>query len=108
MSGSLIPVGSVVLQSPVPTGESDQDLAFIQQAFLSNLAELEEANLASARATDPAVREFASWMISDHTAAIGALAFIAQQLGVSLPTTLTTQQQAELNSLTSVPAQSFD
>ncbi len=85
-----------------------QDVAFLQQASLSNSLEIIEATLAQTKATNPATQQFANWMIVDHGGAGPTLALLAQSLGVTLPTSFTASQTTEFNSLSSLSGPAFD
>jgi putative membrane protein len=78
---------------------STQDQSFVQMAASMNQLEIEEGNLAIKQG-DTASAEFGRWMVSDHTVAENALAAIGQRDGFSVPTSLTSSQQQELNNLT--------
>lgn len=56
-----------------------QDLAFVQQATASGLAEVSEGQIAIAKSLNPAVRDFGQQMVTDHTAAVNQLSEIAAQ-----------------------------
>ena len=56
-----------------------QDLAFVQQATASGLAEVSEGQTATAKSSVPAVRDFGQRMVTDHTAANNQLSAIAAQ-----------------------------
>ena len=56
-----------------------QDLAFVQQATASGLAEVSEGQIAIAKSLNPAVRNFGQRMVTDHTAANNQLSAIAAQ-----------------------------
>ena len=58
---------------------NSQDLAFVQQATASGLAEVMEGQLAIAKSSSPAVRNFGQQMVTDHTAANDQLRAIASQ-----------------------------
>jgi putative membrane protein len=58
------------------------DRSFVRKAAEANLAEIQTAQVVEQKANDPAVKDFASRMISDHTQANQKLAAIA---GIALP-----------------------
>lgn len=91
-----------------PTKLNAQDLSFLQSAQFSNLSEITEANIALANTSGVASREFADWMIGDHTAQSAQLTTIAKQLGVTLPTTLDPVDQAEASQLKTLTGTAFD
>ena len=56
-----------------------QDLAFVQLATASGLAEFTEGQIAISKSLNPAVRDFGQQMVTDHTAAGNQLSAIAAQ-----------------------------
>ncbi len=97
-----------VLPTANPSNVNAQDLAFLQAAEMSNLTEVAEGKLALQNSTNIETREFARWMIGDHTAQLATLATVAQQLGVTLPTAPDAEQQAEINQLATLKGSAFD
>lgn len=61
------------------------DRKFIEKAAGDGIAEVQEAQLASSKATDPQVKSFASKLLEDHTAANDELVRLANSKGVELP-----------------------
>jgi putative membrane protein len=61
------------------------DRSFINSAEEGNLAEIESAKIAEQKATDPAVKDFARRMVTDHTQASQELKALAKSTGVTLP-----------------------
>ena len=61
------------------------DRRFIEDAANSGMFEVQVAQLAAAKATDPNVRSFASMLVDHHTAANNELVQIANARGVELP-----------------------
>jgi putative membrane protein len=64
---------------------SSVDRSFIRSAEEGNLAEIASAKIAEHKATDPAVKDFADRMVTDHTQASQELKALAKSTGVSLP-----------------------
>lgn len=61
------------------------DRKFMEKAAGGGMAEVQDAQLASTKATDPAVKSFASKLLEDHTAANDELVRLANSKGVELP-----------------------
>lgn len=61
------------------------DRKFIQNAAESGMFEVQIAQLAATKATDPQVKSFASMLVDHHTAANNELVKIANAKGVELP-----------------------
>lgn len=73
----------------VPTRKNDKiargDRKFIEEAAGSGMFEVQVAQLAASKATDPNVKSFASMLVDHHTAANNELVKIANARGVELP-----------------------
>ena len=87
---------------------SAQDINFVARAAQSGLLEVEEGQLAQTQAADPAVRAFGGRMVAEHTAQNAALSSIAAQKGISVPASLSPQQQSEIFQLQSQNGSAFD
>ena len=61
-----------VVPAPDAASLNAQDQTFLQQAQLSNLTEIAEANAALKNTSSITSREFARWMIGDHGGMTGA------------------------------------
>lgn len=61
------------------------DRKFIEEAANGGMFEVQVAQLAATKATDPQVKSFASMLVDDHTAANNELVKIANAKGVELP-----------------------
>ncbi|MDB5898917.1 MAG: hypothetical protein JWP22_3047 [Ramlibacter sp.] len=72
-----------------PTGKSEKvargDRKFIEAAAGSGMFEVQVSQLAASKATDPAVKSFASMLVDHHTAANNELVKLANAKGVELP-----------------------
>jgi putative membrane protein len=97
-----------VVPAPDAMVLNTQDQTFLQQAQQSNLTEIAEADAALKNTSNITSREFARWMIGDHGGQAQQLTAIAQQLGVTLPTSLDTSHQAEVAQLSSLTGPAFD
>ncbi len=64
---------------------SSTDRTFINSAEQGNLAEIQDAKMIEQKATDPAIKDFASRMVTDHTQASQELKALAKSTGVTLP-----------------------
>jgi putative membrane protein len=106
---SVLPASSsLVADQTGPSTLSAQDAAFLQQAQLSGLTEIDAGRVAIRNSSDPAVEEFGRWMLTDHAALGNTLTALAQRLGITLPTALDPQHQSELNDLASRTGRNFD
>lgn len=73
----------------LPTAKDDKiargDRKFIEEAAHSGMFEVQVAQLAAAKATDPLVKSYASMLVDHHTAANNELVQIANARKVELP-----------------------
>ena len=76
-----------------------QDLAFVQQATASGLAEVSEGQIAVAKSFNPAVRNFGQQMVTDHTAANNQLSAIAAQEHIPQSPVLSGPEQQDIVTL---------
>ena len=88
--------------------QQNPDHDFFTQAAESGMAEVELGKLAEKRASDPAVKQFASEMVKDHSAANDKLEKLAAQKSVPLPKELSTAQKATRKTLEMQSAADFD
>jgi putative membrane protein len=78
---------------------SSADRNFVSGAEEANLAEIETAKMLEQKATDPAVKDFASRMVTDHTQASQRLATLAKDTGVTLPTQPSATERSQKSEL---------
>jgi putative membrane protein len=78
---------------------NSQDLAFVQKATASGLAEVAEGQVATTKSLNPAVRNFGQRMVTDHTAANNQLSAIAAQEHIPQSPVLTGSEQQEIVAL---------
>ena len=76
-----------------------QDLAFVQQATASGLAEVSKGQVAIAKSLNPAVRNFGQQMVTERTAANNQLSAIAAQEHIPQSPMLTGAQQQDIVTL---------
>jgi putative membrane protein len=91
LTAALVATGSLFAQQKHETAMSghnmeNSDQRFITSAAEANLAEIDMAKLVGQKSTDPAVKDFANRMVTDHTQASQRLATVAETNGVKLPT----------------------
>jgi putative membrane protein len=84
------------------------DQVFVTKALQGSMAEIELADMAIAKSTNPRVKEFAEQMKKDHTATQAHLAQAASREGVQQPTGLTPMQQATKDELSALQGAAFD
>ena len=97
--------------SPTPSGQSNlsaTDKKFMTEAAQGGLAEVQLGQLASQRATSDAVKQFGQRMVQDHTQANTQLKQLASQKGVTLPTTIGSENQKVKQQLSKLSKTRFD
>jgi len=90
------------------TKRANFDQNFVKQAAQGNMAEIQMAQLAEQKATDPKVKELAKTIAQDHKQAQEKLEQIAQTQNVSIPTQLPEKVRNEHQKLSSMSGQQFD
>jgi putative membrane protein len=87
-------------------GSSDQ--AFVQEAGVGGLAEVEMGRLAVQKAKDDRVRQFGQKMIDDHSKANDQLKQAASQEGLSVPSAVDEKHKATMARLEKLSGAQFD
>ena len=87
---------------------SQQDRTWMVDFARGNRFEIYSGGLAARKGVRPDTRAVGRRLVSDHTTALAALKQVAVQLRVSLPTTLSADQQRELRKLGSLHGIAFD
>ncbi len=84
------------------------DRRFVEKAAESGMAEVQAAQLAQQKSTDPKIKDFAQRMITDHTQANQKLMALAQTKAVTPPTEISSKHQTEMTKLQGLDGQKFD
>ena len=84
------------------------DLSFMMDAATGGMAEVELGRLATERAVDKDVKQFAQRMITDHTGAGAGLKQLAAQKKVTPPAELTPKQKETMEKLAKLNGADFD
>ena len=84
------------------------DRKFIQAAAGSGMFEVQVAQLASTKATDPAVKSFASMLVDHHTTANNELTQLANKKGVELSAAPPRAMRRDIEQLGKKSGQEFD
>jgi len=87
---------------------SSSDRKFIMKAAEGGMAEVELGQLATQRASDPQVKQFAQRMVTDHTKANDQLKQIAAGKNVQLPTDMPSSAKRERDRLSKLSGAQFD
>ena len=87
---------------------SAQDRSFMTTAAQGGMAEVQTAQLAVSKSTNPKIKTFAQKMIADHGKANKQLMTIAQAKNVTLPTSIGPSNTMQKDSLTKLTGTTFD
>jgi putative membrane protein len=87
---------------------SSADAAFVREAAMSSMAEVEHGRAAVANASHDEVKKFGQRMIDDHSKAVEALKGIASQDNVTLPAELDLKHRAMQQKLEKMKGEQFD
>jgi putative membrane protein len=85
-----------------------KDPEFVKKAAQSGLAEVELGQLATQKATNPEVKQFAQRMVDDHTKANEQLKQVAQQEQIKVPDTVDAKDKAKKDKLEKLSGAKFD
>jgi putative membrane protein len=79
--------------------QNSADQTFINTAAEANLAEIDIAKMVGQKSTDPAVKDFANRMVTDHTQASQKLTSVAEMNGVKVPTEASATERNQMSEL---------
>ena len=84
------------------------DKAFVKEAAIGGMAEVELGTLAKEKASSPDVKQFGDRMVTDHSKANDELKQWAQQKNVTLPTEVDAKSKATHDRLAKLSGDAFD
>jgi putative membrane protein len=87
---------------------SSGDRKFVEKAAVDGMAEVELGKLASSKATDPQVKQFAQRMVTDHSKANDELKSVAGGKGIQLPSAPDKKHQKDMDEMSKKDAKKFD
>jgi putative membrane protein len=102
---SVVIVGALAVPA---LAQSADDAKFVKTAAASGMAEVQLAQLAEQKSTNPAVKAFAQTMVRDHTAANEALKKIADTKKIQVPTQLSDEDKQVFEKLSTLSGADFD
>jgi putative membrane protein len=105
---SLSGVGAAGAADATSGGVSDRDAAFLRQAAVIGMFEIDSSAAASPKADDAQIQAFAQRMITEHSAQAADLQALAGSLGVSLPARLPGDEAAKLAGLSPLSGGDLD
>ena len=85
-----------------------EDSAFVLEAAIGGLKEVESGKIAQQNAASDRVKNFGAMMVTDHTKANEELKSYASSKGMTLPATLPADVQKELEGMRNMKGRSFD
>ncbi|WP_166664859.1 DUF4142 domain-containing protein [Pedobacter metabolipauper] len=86
----------------------DDGAAFIKEAGLGGMMEVELGKLAQSKASSSKVKEFAAKMVTDHTRANNELKAIAEKQAILVPTEYPADQKAHITAMKTLKGAEFD
>jgi putative membrane protein len=95
-------------ETTAATTLSTEDQDFMTKAAQGGMTEVTLGQLAQQKASNPAVKDFGSRMVTDHGKANDALQQVAQQKNFTLPTQPNADQQKVIDDLTAKSGKAFD
>ena len=94
--------------APAGSTQPAGDNAFLIEAARGGLAEVELGKIASTKAANAEVKQFAEMMVKDHSSANAELKDIASKKGVTLPAQMDPAHQAKIEELRGKVGAEFD
>jgi putative membrane protein len=94
--------------APVKGAPVASDQEFANKAATGGMLEVKLGELAAAKGSNPAVREFGQRMVKDHSKANDELKSLATQASVALPTALSRSEQTTYDRLSKLSGADFD
>jgi putative membrane protein len=94
--------------SRAASGLAAADQAFVKEAAIGGMAEVDLGQLAASKASNPEVKQFGQRMVDDHGKANEELKSWASQKSVNLPTELDAKHKAEHAKLEKLSGEAFD
>ncbi|HZY36597.1 MAG TPA: DUF4142 domain-containing protein [Mucilaginibacter sp.] len=104
--GSAVNISSCHKDQPVVYSLTNQD--FVTDAASSFNFQVQAGNMAKSRGVNDSVKTYGSAMVKDDTSAYAALKTLAKSKGLTISATLQTNDQTNLNSLSSQTGAAFD
>ena len=106
MKSNWISLGMIMVASVAAADSPDS--SFLKNAAEGGMSEVELGQLASEKATNPAVKKFGAMMVKDHSAANEKLKALAASKQVSLPDSPSLMQKATKKKLELISSDTFD
>lgn len=101
-------VGAAVGQVSASTMGANSTEAFVANAAMSDMYEIEAGKMAQAKAQSADVKAFGKMMVADHTAMSNEMKPLAQAAGQTLPAELDQRRKGMLDNLKAATGADFD
>lgn len=88
--------------------KSEKDAEFVAEAAAINMEEIELGELAQEKGTSQHVKDLGKMMVDEHTKALNDLKALAEQKGITIPSSLTEDGQDAYNDLNEETGKDFD
>lgn len=99
---------SAVAQNSMGNGMQQQDSMFAKDAASGGMAEVKLGKLAEQKGTNDSVKQFGKRMVTDHTSADNKLKGVASKDGMTVPSGINQDDQAEYDRLSKLSGREFD
>jgi len=100
--------GATILSVPRASAQTDDDKKFLATAAQADHNEIALSEVAQQKATNPAVKAFASKMVKEHKAMTASMKPFAEKWGLNPPVALDSDHQKELDKLNGLSGNDFD
>lgn len=87
---------------------SKDDSAFVMEAAMGGLMEVEAGTIAQQNASSQRIKDFGSMMVADHSKANDELKNLASSHGINIPTSLPADMQKHLDAMKAMKGAAFD
>lgn len=101
-------LGAVLSLSAVAHAADDNDKKFLSMAAQSDQNEIAMSQVASEKATDPAVKAFAKKMVTEHKAMSASMKPFADEWGLTAPSGPDDDHQKAIDKLNGLSGKDFD
>lgn len=105
---SLLACGAMMTVSHAKAQASDGDKQFLATAAQGDMNEIKLSKLAETKASSPEVKAFAHKMVADHTALESKMKPFAMKWGLTPPSGMDSDHQAEYDKLNGMSGAEFD
>jgi putative membrane protein len=100
--------GVTTLAAPKAVGQTDDDKKFLANAAQSDRNEIALSEVAEQKATNPAVKAFATKMVKEHKEMTESMKPYAEKWGLNPPVDVDSDHKKELDKLNGLSGNDFD